>query len=56
LTAGTLTRGKGGVPSPGLIDIGMSADAAAGSSAEMGGAGDTLAPSDVASAAAGCAG
>jgi hypothetical protein len=56
LTAGTLTRGKGGAPSPGLIDIGMSADAAAGSSAEMGGAGDTLAPSDVASADAACAG
>jgi hypothetical protein len=56
LTAGTLTRGEGGVLSPGLIDIGMLADAAAGSSAEMGGAGDRLAPSDVASAAAGCAG
>jgi hypothetical protein len=56
LTAGTLTRGEGGVLSPGLIDIGMLADAAAGSSAEMGGAGDRLAPSDVASVAAGCAG
>ena len=56
LTAGTLTRGKAGVLSPGLIDIGMLADAAAGSSAEMGGAGDRLAPSEVAWAAAGCAG
>jgi hypothetical protein len=56
LTAGTLTRGKAGALSLGLIDIGMLADAAAGSSAEMGGAGDWLAPSDVASAAAGCAG
>jgi hypothetical protein len=56
LTAGTLTRGKAGVLSPGLIDIGMLGDAAAGSSVEMGGAGDGLAPSDVASAAAGCAG
>ena len=56
LMAGTLTRGKGGVLSPGLIDIGTLADAAAGSSGELGGAGDMLAPSDVASAAAGCAG
>jgi hypothetical protein len=56
LTAGALTRGKAGVLSPGLIDIGMLADAAAGSSAEVGGAGDGLAPSDVASASAGCAG
>jgi hypothetical protein len=59
LTAGTLTRGKAGVLSPGLIDIGTFADAAAGSSVEMGGAGDRLTPSDVsdvASAAAGCAG
>ena len=59
LTAGTLTRGEGGVLSPGLIDIGTFADAAAGSSVEMGGAGDRLTPSDVsdvASAAAGCAG
>ena len=56
LTARTLTRGKDGVLSPGLIDIGMLADAAAGSSVEMGGAGDGLAPSDVASASAGCAG
>jgi hypothetical protein len=56
LTAGTLTRGKAGVSSPGFIDIGMLADAAAGSSVEMGGAGDGLASSDVASAAAGCAG
>ena len=56
LTAGTLTRGKVGVLSPGVIDIGMLADAAAGSSAEMGGAGDRLAPSDVTSAAAGCTG
>jgi hypothetical protein len=56
LTAGTLTRGKAGVLSPGLIDIGMLADAAAGSSGEMGGAGDRLVPSDVSSAAAGCAG
>ena len=56
LTAGLLTRGKAGVLSPELIDIGMLADAAAGSSAEMGGGGDRLAPSDVAWAAAGCAG
>ena len=56
LTAGTLTRGDGGVLSPGLIDIGTLADTAAGSSADTGGAGDRLSPSDVASAAAGCAG
>jgi hypothetical protein len=55
LTAGALARGLAGVLSPGLIGIGVSADAAAGSSAEMGGGGDRLAPSAVASAAAGCA-
>src|SRR6516162_9795555 len=56
LTARTLTRGKDGVLSPGLIDIGMLADAAAGSSGVLGGGGDRLAPSDVAWAAAGSAG
>ena len=49
-------RGKGGVLSPELIDIGLLAGAAAGFSGEMGGAGDRLAGSDVAWAAAGCAG
>ena len=55
LTARTLTRGKDGVLSPGVIDIGMLADAAAGSSGELGGAGDRSARSDVAWAATGCA-
>ena len=56
LTARTLTRGKDGVLSPGVIDIGMLADAAAGSSGELGGAGDRSARSDVAWVATGCAG
>ena len=56
LTAGTLTRGEGGVLSPGLIDVGTLADAAAGSSGVLGGAGDRSARSDVAWVATGCAG
>ena len=56
LTVGTLTRGKAGALSPGLIDIGMLADAAAGSSGVLGGAGDRSARSDVAWVATGCAG
>ncbi|HEV2715727.1 MAG TPA: hypothetical protein VGU64_10725 [Terriglobales bacterium] len=52
----TLVRGKAGVLSPGLIDIGPLADAAAGFSSGIGDAGGTLAGSDVAWAAAGCLG